>query len=356
MICWRFKDRDRIGLDLMNPSSIDHVPVFHHQTEELYEHYLFKNQIGEGSFSKVFKAIDIKTGNWVAIKRLNLNNNENDIRHEILILRQLQHNKYVIQLVGYDQWNFVFELMDYSLSWYLQSHMIQNRFISQHDIMVMMYHLLSAISSAHRRKIVHRDIKPQNILLSVEQKCVKLADFGSAIDLKLNCTCNICKMTYIQTRWYRAPEILLGVTQCCPSMDIWSLGCIFAELYTISPLFRGTNAHHQLDEIFKLRGTPWSKYSPVLMYYPNWDDYKKVSQTYPIISLKSVIVNAPNEAIDLILKMLSLDPTMRITAQEALRHSFFTPIWTDHEEEEDLVPVSVLPTITVPEPMAIDKD
>ncbi|KAK9886649.1 hypothetical protein WA026_017570 [Henosepilachna vigintioctopunctata] len=174
--------------------------------------------------------------------------------------------------------------------------------------------ILNGVDFLHNNRIVHRDLKPQNLLVTHDGH-IKLADFGLAktYDFEMQLT------SVVVTLWYRAPEVLLGLTYATP-VDIWSVGCIIAELYTLKALFRGTSEGDQLNKIFKILGKPprseWPKEN-VSIKYESFDIVDSVD-------LYHLIPNLCTTAKDLILKMLEFNPNKRISALEALSHVYFT--------------------------------
>ncbi|SBT37324.1 protein kinase 5 [Plasmodium ovale wallikeri] len=154
--------------------------------------------------------------------------------------------------------------------------------------------LLNGIAYCHEHRVLHRDLKPQNLLINREGE-LKIADFGLARAFGIP----VRKYTHeVVTLWYRAPDVLMGSKKYSTPIDIWSVGCIFAEMVNGRPLFPGVSETDQLMRIFKILGTPNSK---------NWPNLKGLDDS----------------GIDLLSKMLKLDPNQRITAKQALEHAYF---------------------------------
>lgn len=156
-----------------------------------------------------------------------------------------------------------------------------------------MQQLLSGIEFCHKRRVLHRDLKPQNLLINREGE-LKLADFGLARAFGIP----VRSYTHeVVTLWYRAPDVLLGSRKYSTPVDIWSVGCIFAEMYTRKPLFPGRSTDDQKEKIFKLLGTPDPATYPDIVQLPDW---KEPATKYPAKSLKEIIPNMDDDAIDLL--------------------------------------------------------
>lgn len=185
-----------------------------------------------------------------------------------------------------------------------------------------LHQLLSGLEFCHRHRFMHRDLKPQNLLIDKKGN-LKIGDFGLARAF------GVPIRTYtheVVTLWYRAPEILLGGKHYATVMDIWSVGCIFAELVTRRPLFPGDSEIDQLFRIFRLLGTPTEELWPGVTSYP---DYKP---SFPKWLPKEDGLNAANDGlldadgIDLLKQMLVYDPAKRISTRRALQHPFFNSV------------------------------
>jgi protein kinase len=179
----------------------------------------------------------------------------------------------------------------------------------------IMFQALQGMHFMHSKGMFHRDLKPENIL--EHNGVVKIADFG----LARNFTDEPPFTDYVSTRWYRAPEILLGSKQYDKSVDMFALGCIFAELVMRFPLFPGKNEADQLNKILKMLGTPSQKTSPTIFHLA-----KKANISLPNFerqSLSSIINCRDLSAVSLIEKMIQINPENRISASDALGHDFF---------------------------------
>eukprot|EP01117_Protostelium_nocturnum_P006689 TRINITY_DN240_c0_g1_i1.p1 TRINITY_DN240_c0_g1~~TRINITY_DN240_c0_g1_i1.p1 ORF type:complete len:192 (+),score=39.28 TRINITY_DN240_c0_g1_i1:659-1234(+) len=182
-----------------------------------------------------------------------------------------------------------------------------------------LYQLLKGIAFCHEHRVLHRDLKPQNLLINKKGE-LKLADFGLARAF------GIPVRSYsheVVTLWYRAPDVLMGSRKYSTPIDIWSAGCILAEMATGRPLFPGTSASDQLLRIFKILGTPNEKTWPTIVELP---DYKADFPVYAPQKLTQLVTGLDEEGHDLLNKMLQYDPALRISAPKALQHPYFAKL------------------------------
>ncbi|KOC65758.1 Cyclin-dependent kinase 2 [Habropoda laboriosa] len=280
-------------------------------------------KIGEGTYGVVYKAKDKLTGKLVALKKIRLETESEGVPstaiREISLLKELTHPN-IVQLFdivdGDNHLYLVFEFLQQDLKKLLDS---VKGGLDQALVKSYLYQLLKAISFCHLHCILHRDLKPQNLLIDREGH-IKLADFGLAR------TFGVPVRTYtheIVTLWYRAPEILLGTKLYSNAVDVWSLGCIFAEMATRRALFPGDSEIDQLFRIFRTLGTPdeniWPGVSQLRDYtsmFPRWEPR----------CLDEVVPSFDSDAKDLLLKLLTYDPNQRITAKKGLNHPYFTGV------------------------------
>ena len=285
-------------------------------------------KIGEGTYGIVYKAKNKKTGQLVALKKIRPESENEGIPattiREILILKSLKHQAIIdlIEVIHNDNKMYlVFEYVETDLKKLIDKYVTSGMQFSPTQVVRMLHQLCSAIAFCHSRNIFHRDIKPENILIDSAGN-VKLADFG------LGRTASIPLRRYtveIVTLWYRPPEILLGCTYYDASVDVWSLGCIMAELYTLVPLFMGDSEIDQLYKIFSILGTPnpgvWRGVSELEKYRSDFPEYKRRS-LHEFIHDKRLA--------SLVTRMLAYDPMERISAEEALADEYFEglpPLW-----------------------------
>lgn len=300
--------------------------------------YQKQEKLGEGTYGVVYKAIDKRTGDVVALKRIRLEQEEEGIPatsiREISILKELHHPnivdlREVINSQG--KLTLVFEYLDKDLKKFLDS---QRSPLQPNLIQSYAYQILCGLCYCHCHRIIHRDMKPQNLLLN-RQGLIKLCDFGLARAF----TIPLRNYTHeVVTLWYRAPEILLGSQLYSLPVDIWSTGCIIAEMITKKPLFPGDSEIDELYSIFKILGTPTDEDFPGISQLPA---YSPKFPQWHAKNLADILPDADPLAVDLISKMLVYDPAKRISAKAALDHPYFNSL--SKELKEKCRPVEIDP-------------
>jgi serine/threonine protein kinase len=217
----------------------------------------------------------------------------------------------------------VFEFLDNDLRRYMDR--VGKK---MHRMLVKSYlhQILKGIAFCHSHRVLHRDLKPQNLL--IDQKGVlKLADFGLARAF------GVPVRTYtheVVTLWYRSPEILLGGKIYSTPVDIWSVGCIFAEMASHTPLFPGDSEIDQLFQIFRLLGTPSEDTWPGVS---SFRDYKPTFPQWATQSIAKALPDLDPLGIDLLSRMLVYEPSKRISARDALKHGYFTDLLQIHQQQ-----------------------
>lgn len=280
------------------------------------------NKIGEGTYGVVYKAKDKLTGDILALKKIRLEAEDEGIPstaiREIALLKQLQHPN-IVRL--YDvvhtekRLTLVFEFLDQDLKKYLDTH--ADKGIQAFTIKSFLFQLLSGINYCHKNRVLHRDLKPQNLLINIQHGQLKLADFGLARAFGIP----VRSLTHeVVTLWYRSPDVLMGSKHYSTSVDMWSIGCIFAEMVTGRPLFPGTSEKDQLLKIFVLLGTPSLASWPGQAKLPQ---YKNDFPVYEARDLAKLFPTLNKSGLDILRKFLRFDPDTRISAQEALAHPYF---------------------------------
>ncbi|OII74270.1 uncharacterized protein cubi_01114 [Cryptosporidium ubiquitum] len=307
------------------------------------EHYKFIKKVGSGAYGCVVSFYDKSKGSYIAVKKIfdafqDLIDAKRILR-EIKLLRQLHHENIlgIIDLLPPDSPNFediyiVTQLMETDLHRVIYS----KQTLTNEHIQYFMYQILRGLSYLHKVNIIHRDLKPSNILVNLSCD-LKICDFG----LARGNVCDIDKSKdeltdYVVTRWYRAPEIILCVNRYDKAVDIWSAGCIFAELIKRSALFAGHDHLDQLKAIISCLGTPSKDdLDSWLPYNGSTENARKYLDTLPNYKGRHISTLFPGfdcpEAIELIEKMLSFNPRKRITADEALSHPYFNGINVNSE-------------------------
>ncbi|XP_028651224.2 cyclin-dependent kinase 1 [Erpetoichthys calabaricus] len=286
------------------------------------DEYVKIEKIGEGTYGVVYKGRHKTTGQVVAMKKIRLESEEEGVPstaiREISLLKELQHPNIVCLqdvLMQESRLYLVFEFLSMDLKKYLDS-IPSGQYMDPTLVKSYLYQICQGIVFCHSRRVLHRDLKPQNLLID-NKGVIKLADFGLARAFGIP----VRVYTHeVVTLWYRAPEVLLGSARYSTPVDVWSIGTIFAELATKKPLFHGDSEIDQLFRIFRTLGTPNNDVWPDVESLP---DYKNTFPKWKPGNLSSVVKNLNEDGIDLLSKMLIYDPAKRISARQALNHSYF---------------------------------
>ncbi|KAG0226563.1 Cyclin-dependent kinase 3 [Mortierella sp. GBA43] len=285
------------------------------------EGYQKMEKIGEGTYGVVYKAYQKSTDRAVALKKIRLENADEGVPstaiREISLLKELKHLN-VVQLLDivHDELKLylVFEFLDLDLKKYVdKQHNPAGGGLPIDRVKEFLYQLLQGVEFCHGRRILHRDLKPQNLLID-DKGTLKLADFGLARAF------GIPLRTYtheVVTLWYRAPEILLGSRHYSTAVDMWSVGCIFAEMLTRKALFPGDSEIDELFKIFKVKGTPNDKQWPGVQELKDW---KASFPIWPSQELKTLVPQLDSLGLDLLSQMIEYDPARRISAKRDTDH------------------------------------
>ncbi|KAL0486975.1 cyclin-dependent kinase [Acrasis kona] len=329
------------------------------------------NKIGEGTYGTVYRARDRRTGQIVALKKIKMNIEKDGMPvtalREISLLNTVNDHPNIVKLyevvVGYKLSSvfLVFEYCEHDVSILLDS---RKNLFSESEIKCLLRQLLKAMDYMHKQYIIHRDIKLSNLLYNGHGQ-LKVADFGLARFYGTPAV-NTAELTSVeqqnekltpkvQTLWYRAPELLLGVESYSTAVDMWAVGCIFGELLLSRPVMPGKQDLNQLELIYELLGEPNEKIWPGYLQLPAIKNLKKDENgdVVPIVKvssepsesgsrlrdrIKSVVgQRLSRSGYDLLESMLQYDPNKRITAADALNHEYFsTP---PHTKPIDMMPV-----------------
>ena len=279
--------------------------------------------IGNGSFGVVYQAKLCETGEMVAIKKVLQDKRFKN--RELQIMRRLEHCN-IVKLMYFfytsgekkDEiyLNLVLEFIPETVYKVARQYAKGKQSIPGLFIRLYMYQLFRSLAYIHSQGICHRDIKPQNLLLDPESGILKLCDFGSAKHLVRGEP----NVSYICSRYYRAPELIFGATDYTTNIDVWSAGCVFAELMLGQPIFPGDSGVDQLVEIIKVLGTPTRE--QIKEMNPNYTEFK-----FPQIKAhpwqKVFRARTSPEAIDLVSRLLEYTPSARITPLQACAHTYF---------------------------------
>lgn len=301
---------------------------------EVPERYWDLKQVGTGAYGTVCSAGDSRTGAKVAIKKL-YRPFQSDIfakraYRELRLLKHMKHENVIglldvftadLSLDRFRDFYLVMPFMGTDLG-----KLMKMQKLSEEKVQYLVYQMLKGLKYIHSAGIIHRDLKPGN--LAINQDCeLKILDFGLARQADSEMT------GYVVTRWYRAPEVILNWMHYTQTVDIWSVGCIMAEMLQGKPLFKGSDHLDQLAEIMKLIGTPSQEFISKL----DSEDAKSYLKGLGKVEKKDfqkVFSTSNPQAVSVLERMLLLDPEKRVTAAEALTLPYFTEFRDPDEETE----------------------
>ncbi|MBN3316297.1 CDK17 kinase, partial [Atractosteus spatula] len=289
------------------------------------ETYIKLDKLGEGTYATVYKGRSKLTDNLVALKEIRLEHEEGapcTAIREVSLLKDLKHANIVTlhDIVHTDKsLTLVFEYLDKDLKQYMDDC---GNIMSMHNVKIFLFQILRGLAYCHRRKVLHRDLKPQNLLIN-ERGELKLADFGLARAK------SVPTKTYsneVVTLWYRPPDVLLGSSEYSTQIDMWGVGCIFYEMAAGRPLFPGSTVEDELHLIFRLLGTPSEENWPGISSIEEFKSYN-----FPKYKPQPLINHAPrldSEGIDLLLMFLQYESKKRISADESMKQTYFKSLGT----------------------------
>ncbi|XP_065349240.1 cyclin-dependent kinase 17-like isoform X2 [Cloeon dipterum] len=306
------------------------------------ETYTKLDRLGQGTYATVFKGRSRLTDNLVALKEIRLEHEEGapcTAIREVSLLKELRHANIVTlhDIVHTEKsLTLVFEYLEKDLKQYMDDC---GNILTMNNVKIFLYQLLRGLAYCHRRRILHRDLKPQNLLIN-EKGELKLADFGLARAK------SVPTKTYsneVVTLWYRPPDVLLGTTEYSTPIDMWGVGCIFYEMACGRPLFPGATVEEELELIFRCLGVPTeSSWSGLSQYLETHGPPKMSKNQEPLMS------RAPrldHDGIDLLTKFLCYEAKNRISAAEAMKHPYFRSLGPNIHKLPDIVSIFTLPGI-----------
>lgn len=306
--------------------------------EAILKQYNLKHvrKLGCGTYGEVVKVLStINPEEAFAVKKIFLDNEDDDgvpstALREISLVRELNHPNIVkLQSIIRTQGRLwlVFEYCDFDLK---KLYDLNSKPMNPIIVQSFMFQLLKGVAYCHNHRVLHRDLKPQNLLVTSEGT-LKLADFGLARAF------NIPFKHYtheVVTLWYRCPEILLGCDVYDTSVDLWSAGTIMAEMLTHNPLFVGDSEIATIFKIFRLLGTPDDT------NWPGVRSLKNYSSTFPRWKgegIASKVTGIPPRTLNLLTNLVTLEPRSRLSALEALRHPYFEDYPENHLQVRELL-------------------
>lgn len=317
--------------------------------EDVERHILRKyelmQKLGKGAYGIVWKALDKRTRQPVALKKcFDAFRNSTDAQRtfrEIMYLQEINGHPNIVKLINVIKADndkdiyLVFDFMETDLHAVIRANILEDI----HKRYVI-YQLLKSLKYLHSADLVHRDIKPSNLLLNADCH-VKLCDFGLCRSIAEITGPNPVLTDYVATRWYRAPEILLGSTRYSKAVDVWAIGCILAEMITSRPIFPGTSTMNQLDKILEVTG------------YPSMEDVDSIKSPFASTMLESLppgrtkkleelFPSASPEALDFIQQCLWFNPTKRLTIENALKHPFISQFHNESDEPLAKSPIRIM--------------
>lgn len=304
--------------------------------QHILERYDLIQKLGKGAYGIVWKALDKKYKQIVAVKKVfDAFHNATDAQRtyrEVIFLQELNGHENIIRLRNIIKAEnnkdlyLVFDHMEADLH-----HVIRANILEEIHKQYVVYQLLKSLKYMHSAGLIHRDLKPSNILINSDCQ-IKLADFGLARSVASTGEDTNIKLTdYVATRWYRAPEILLGSTKYSKAVDMWSVGCILGELIVGKAIFQGTSTLNQIEKVLELIGKPKA------------EDIESVESPHAATILSSINVtkkksfqsffaNASELALDFLRKLLVFNPNQRLTIEEALQHKYLEQFSSPEEE------------------------
>lgn len=303
-----------------------------------FRNLVIKNviEIGKGAYGVVWKCIDKKTRNIVALKKIfdafqNATDAQRTFR-EIMFLQDLSGHPNIVRLLDVIKAEndkdiyLVFDYMETDLHAVIRANILE-----EIHKQYVLYQIMKCLKYMHTADLIHRDLKPSNVLLNSECH-VKVADFGLARSVHAKTRDNAPILTeYVATRWYRAPEILLGSTKYSKAIDMWSVGCILGEMYLGKPMFPGTSTLNQIERVLEVTGRPSNEdieslqgpQASAIIDSLRITRRKNLKDMFPLLSA---------EGLNFLKRLLQFNPNKRPTIEQALRHPYVAQFHDDEEE------------------------
>uniref|UniRef100_A0A8D9DR15 cyclin-dependent kinase n=1 Tax=Cacopsylla melanoneura TaxID=428564 RepID=A0A8D9DR15_9HEMI len=308
------------------------------------ESYFKLNKLGQGTYATVFKGKSRLTDNLVALKEIKLEHEEGapcTAIREVSLLRELRHANIVTlhDIIHTEKClTLVFEYLERDLKRYMDDCC---NILNMNNVRLFLFQLLRGLAYCHSRRILHRDLKPQNLLIN-ERGELKLADFGLA---RAKSVPTKTFSNEVVTLWYRPPDVLLGSTEYSTSIDMWGVGCIFHEMASGRPLFPGSTIEDELRLICTVLGPPPSELK------------SKLESKLDLCVTSAAVNNSPEnkllygqaendtDALDLVHRFLMYEAKKRLSAHNAMRHTYFDSLGPQVHELSDTQSIFSLPHI-----------
>eukprot|EP00040_Diaphanoeca_grandis_P013814 m.69779 g.69779 ORF g.69779 m.69779 type:complete len:523 (+) comp24140_c0_seq1:159-1727(+) len=302
------------------------------------EKYENLGKVGEGSYGMVIKCRNKETNQIVAIKKFLESEDDKQVhkiaRREIKMLTMLRHDNLINLLEVFRKKKklyLVFEFVERTLLDDLEKHIYGLELMTAKEYL---WQILIAVEFCHSLQVIHRDVKPENILIS-KDNVVKLCDFGFA-RIMANSGTGPEHTDYVATRWYRAPELLVGDTSYGKPVDVWAIGCLLSEMLNAEPLFPGDSDIDQMGLIVKCLGNLTHSHTEVFLRNSLFTGIRLPMPHREPQTLEAKIPNVPPRAMSLLKGCLDLDPGKRLTCTQLLHHEFFTQARFNETFPEDL--------------------
>ena len=318
--------------------------IFKNHVFNIHNYYEILDILGLGTYGVVIKVKDTRTNQECSIKKI-LSIFDNKITalrtyREIKLLKSLNHEN-VLSLNDLlisepmDTYNDIYLITD-KMDTDLKRVIYSEQEFPMDIVKYIAFELARGINYLHYKSVMHRDLKPGNILIN--SNCdIKICDFGLAKPNYTNCETQWKNTPYVTTRWYRAPEIIFCFSNYTTQCDVWSYGCILAEMLLREPLFKGSSQRDQLEIILELLGDP-----PKIMY-DNLDSSLKLVVDEKLVKVpmnfNKMFPMLDETGVDLLKKILTIDPIKRIKSSDILKHPFFKEIWEEYLDPQS----SILP-------------